>query len=817
MQTSRPLTVLCALVLLFVPLAFAQSTPKEHYKKGENLLKQNQLFPAYDEFKAAAESDSSNKKYQKKLTEVGKLASKAAQEEAHKFTGSDPAACELWLERAVRFDSANNSAADELASISQTLRVALAKAEEAKQMLNQGDIQAAEKLLSSLRPVKSAIPDFQNLEKELIGAKTAIRAEADLENGLYKLAMAEIVEAQREAPNCHFVLDVSKKIRRAESENILQGSKQYSSGSMSDLIHILQLTDYSLRVDEDNAHATQARQTASQQLADLLLGQAGNSSSIQINTNPRVSLEQLSIAEPWIRQDSRFSSAKTTFTAKAYPVLNVRFEIENSTDCPSDFNQELIRQTILEGLGRLAKADRQDWTLTFKVKSPSCLQTDVPKQSVQQVNSTYVAGYNQVVNATYTQLQQSLSSAQIELSRAEINNQNNPNFATGLSLGFARGKVNRLQKQLSATPPYLQEEILQQYQIEKFVAVRSCQIESVLQVYAKPGKVPFATELSVAAGVQDSHEGIAGVLPQDKSALRNLEPTLFPVEQCKARVVSDYLNKLKNGVRELTAGFFASLAMDRQLEASHRLASSMYVFDLASGTQYEALRTNNTPKIQDATVAEASRTASLLDSLDLPVLKQISFQNAEASDSGPVENVLEHAMEGVVEIETDSGALGSGFFFTNACMVLTNHHVIEGAETIILRTSAKKLYTAQVLAKDAQRDLALLSTNAHTCSFLELEETEKPHIGQEVFAIGSPLGLSGTVTRGIVSAMRTTNSGVHYIQLDATINPGNSGGPLLSRSGKVIGINTFKLRGFEGLNFAVLSSEVRSSFGRFLK
>jgi len=207
----------------------------------------------------------------------------------------------------------------------------------------------------------------------------------------------------------------------------------------------------------------------------------------------------------------------------------------------------------------------------------------------------------------------------------------------------------------------------------------------------------------------------------------------------------------------------------------------------------------------------------MLDSLDLPVLKQISFQNTDSSDNGPVENVLEHAMEGVVEIETDSGALGSGFFFTNACMVLTNHHVIEGAETIILRTSSKKLYTAQVLAKDDQRDLALLSTNARICNFLELEERENPHVGQEVFAIGSPLGLSGTVTKGIVSAMRTTSSGIHYIQLDATINPGNSGGPLLSRSGRVLGINTFKLKGYEGLNFAVLSSEVRSSFGRFLK
>jgi len=199
------------------------------------------------------------------------------------------------------------------------------------------------------------------------------------------------------------------------------------------------------------------------------------------------------------------------------------------------------------------------------------------------------------------------------------------------------------------------------------------------------------------------------------------------------------------------------------------------------------------------------------------VPKQIIIENANSSDSAPIENALENAMNGVVEIETDSGTLGSGFFFTNTCMVLTNHHVIVGAETIVLRTSSKKLFTAQVLASDDLRDLALLSTNARSCNPLQLEEAEKPHVGQEIFAIGSPLGLSGTVTKGIVSATRTTASGIHYIQLDATINPGNSGGPLLSRSGKVLGINTFKLKGFEGLNFAVLSTEVRNSFGRFLK
>src|SRR6516164_6734535 len=615
----------------------------------------------------------------------------------------------------------------------------------------------------------------------------------------YKTALREVEEAQRKAAKSHYVSEIATKVRREESKNVLHGLNQYSSRSTSDLVHILQLTDYALQLDENNDDAKHERQSATSQLSDLLLGNTAVSNSEHADLAARIALERLTIAEPWIRQDSRFVPIKSKLSTQAYPAFMARIEVDDATNCPADFDQELVKKSIVDGLGQFGKIDRGNWSLTFRVKSPSCTQTDVPKQSVQQVNSTYVAGHNQSANPVYTQLQQALSSAQIELTRAEINNQNNPNFGNGLVVGFARGKVNRLQRQLSATAPYIDQEILQQYQVEKFVALRSCHVESVLQVYAKPTEFQFATELTVKADGEDTRQGVSGVLPQDKSGLQNVQPILPRIGECNARIASEYLTQITKKTRELAAGFFASAAMDTQLEATRRLASSMYVFDLASGTQYEALKENQRPRIQNAALEEAPSKRAL-DFLNLPVPKQIIIENANSSDSAPIENALENAMNGVVEIETDSGTLGSGFFFTNTCMVLTNHHVIVGAETIVLRTSSKKLFTAQVLASDDLRDLALLSTNARSCNPLQLEEAEKPHVGQEIFAIGSPLGLSGTVTKGIVSATRTTASGIHYIQLDATINPGNSGGPLLSRSGKVLGINTFKLKGFEGLN-----------------
>jgi serine protease Do len=126
------------------------------------------------------------------------------------------------------------------------------------------------------------------------------------------------------------------------------------------------------------------------------------------------------------------------------------------------------------------------------------------------------------------------------------------------------------------------------------------------------------------------------------------------------------------------------------------------------------------------------------------------------------------------------------------------------------------LYVGKVLSQDADRDLALLSTNARSCTFLPLGDSKNAAIGNEIYAIGNPLGLSGTVTRGIISGLRSRSSGVSYIQIDASINPGNSGGPLLNQTGHVVGVTTFKVSGFEGLNFAVASNEIGNAFGRFL-
>jgi S1-C subfamily serine protease len=139
---------------------------------------------------------------------------------------------------------------------------------------------------------------------------------------------------------------------------------------------------------------------------------------------------------------------------------------------------------------------------------------------------------------------------------------------------------------------------------------------------------------------------------------------------------------------------------------------------------------------------------------------------------------------------------GSGFILDKAGHVLTNFHVIENANRgIKVMLSNKRSYSAKVVGTDKVHDLALLQIEAPNLEAVTLADSSTLSVGQKVFAIGNPFGLSGTMTRGIISSIREIRGSEgapieDAIQTDAAINPGNSGGPLLNSRGEVIGINT---------------------------
>ena len=157
----------------------------------------------------------------------------------------------------------------------------------------------------------------------------------------------------------------------------------------------------------------------------------------------------------------------------------------------------------------------------------------------------------------------------------------------------------------------------------------------------------------------------------------------------------------------------------------------------------------------------------------------------------------------------ERSSLGSGFIYTEDGYIITANHVVEGASEIVVHLSDRRVFTADIVGKDPQSDVALIKIDAEDLPTLELGSSDDLKVGEWVLAIGSPFGFDHSVTAGIVSAKGRSlpsENYVPFIQTDVAINPGNSGGPLLNLDGKVIGVNAqiySRTGGFMGLSFAV--------------
>lgn len=164
----------------------------------------------------------------------------------------------------------------------------------------------------------------------------------------------------------------------------------------------------------------------------------------------------------------------------------------------------------------------------------------------------------------------------------------------------------------------------------------------------------------------------------------------------------------------------------------------------------------------------------------------------------------------------EAEALGSGFIISSDGKILTNAHVVDGADTVTVTLWDKTEYDAKVLGKDKLSDVAVLKINAKNLRPVKIGNSDQLAVGEWVLAIGSPYGLDYSATQGIVSALgrRLPNETyVPFIQTDAAVNPGNSGGPLFNTRGEVVGINSqiyTRTGGYQGLSFAIPINTVES-------
>ncbi|MEM6774278.1 MAG: trypsin-like peptidase domain-containing protein, partial [Pseudomonadota bacterium] len=219
--------------------------------------------------------------------------------------------------------------------------------------------------------------------------------------------------------------------------------------------------------------------------------------------------------------------------------------------------------------------------------------------------------------------------------------------------------------------------------------------------------------------------------------------------------------------------------------------------------EFRDIVTQNSPAVVKIVVEGRAETQAEMDAEEIPEFLRRYFQLPNPPQGGQ-----------------QRMATGSGFITSADGYVVTNHHVVEDAESVIVRLPDRSEYDAEVIGLDPRSDLALLRIDADDLPYVKLGADDALEVGEWVLAIGSPFGLDYSVAAGIVSAKgrslptRSRENYVPFIQTDVAINPGNSGGPLFNLDGEVVGVNsqifTTRAGGSIGLSFAIPVNVLRN-------
>ena len=231
----------------------------------------------------------------------------------------------------------------------------------------------------------------------------------------------------------------------------------------------------------------------------------------------------------------------------------------------------------------------------------------------------------------------------------------------------------------------------------------------------------------------------------------------------------------------------------------------------------ESPTTITAPRIES--LADAARKAAP-SVVNIHTSKEMRQRNTMLDDP-----VLRRFFPGLSEGEPRrTNSLGSGVIVSNDGYILTNNHVIEGADDIQLVLADGRRMRASVRGSDPESDLAVLKTEGTDLPAITFANPEKIQVGDGVLAIGSPFGISNSVTHGIVSALGRNHLGINrfedFIQTDAAVNPGNSGGALVDTSGNLIGINSAiysQSGGSQGIGFAIPVSIAKTVLEQIIK
>jgi serine protease Do len=240
------------------------------------------------------------------------------------------------------------------------------------------------------------------------------------------------------------------------------------------------------------------------------------------------------------------------------------------------------------------------------------------------------------------------------------------------------------------------------------------------------------------------------------------------------------------------------------------LLSALLVFVPAAGAQdlpdFTDMVRENSPAVVNISTTQ-SRSTNRGGMPNVPGMPDPD----ELPEGHPFRDFMDRFMdeEGERQPRRDAQSLGSGFIISEDGYILTNNHVVEDANEIIVRLNDRRQMTAELVGADDRADLALLKVDGEGMPTVETGESSAVEVGEWVLAIGSPFGFEYSVTAGIISAKQRSlpmENYIPFLQTDVAINPGNSGGPLFNLDGEVVGVNSHiysRSGGFQGISFAI--------------
>ena len=494
--------ILTSVFLMVLTSATArQSEADSEYSQGEKLLRNGDLISAAFSFRRALALEPANKKFKKQALEVGKKASLYAMAQGDK--ADTPLAALNWFRIAVTNDGTNELAKNAQEGLLSKMSTAIKKAEAE---VYTGELVAASQTLTSALAFKSVFPDLlSSIERELKAAQDvqrlrqvwdAKRVEVAIspESRDFDEILTQLGTIRSQAPADSYTQRTLSDVRsQLASRLVAEASKIGDTGL--DSVRRLKLLQNAASIDPSSMEISSMRDRTTSKLNDSL-EKAGAALPYSLPSNQaRVLREMRRQAISW-----GATSTSTKVDAANMGPTTTQLTIAESNDC--------LEPNLIAAFKTALMNAPQRPDLVVQVSSISCPQVDIPIQGSQAVSSTMVAGYNQLSNPAYAQLQVQLVSAEANLNRAYVPYEANPNFLNTLAYSLAKVSVENVRTALSSTPPYTTSPIVQPYQYQKFEAVRSATLSAILNL--RSAKPPFVFERRVSVTERGREAGRFG-------------------------------------------------------------------------------------------------------------------------------------------------------------------------------------------------------------------------------------------------------------------------------------------------------------------